>query len=131
MIKKIWDAIHFGRFVGEWRNDPPAIETDTRVSLGQTLFYESFLEKSDNGWKLITKRGGHIGRIAFWLALPIYALFAVGIALGTANLAHFLLAEIVFIAVFGLANGWALHRLAQDPGYGIEELSMHQIQKAD
>ncbi|MAK60045.1 MAG: hypothetical protein CMK09_03605 [Ponticaulis sp.] len=131
MIKKIWDAIHFGRFVGEWRNDPPTPGGDKNVALGQTLFYESHLEKSGDGWKLITKRGGYIGRIAFWLALPIYAVFALGLAMGAASWAHLILAEIVFISVFGLANGWALHRLAQDPGYGIEELSMHQIQKAD
>ena len=94
MIKKYWDAIHFGRFKSQWRNDPPADLDADRVAIGKTLFYESYL-----------------------------AMFT-----GRLDIGHFALFEAFFIAAFGLFNGYALHRVTQDPGYGVEELSLHRIE---
>ena len=128
MIKKYWDAIHFGRFKSQWRNDPPSVADADRVVIGSTLFYESSLQKSEGGWQLITERGGLIGRYAFYLMLPVYALIAFGLFTGRIEIGHFALFEAFFIAAFGLFNGYALHRVAQDPGYGVEELSLHRIE---
>ena len=130
MIKSVWDAIHFGRFTSQWRNDPPSeVETD-QVHLGKTLFYETVLHKTEAGWELVTERGGYIGGISFYLMLPVYALFISMIVMGKADIGHLALFEAFFITVFGFLNGFALHKLAQDPGYGIEELSLHRIQRS-
>ena len=130
MIKQIWDAIHFGRFTSQWRNDPPADASTDTVMIGRTLFYNSYLQNTGDGWKLITERGGLIGHYAFWAMLPVYLAFAVGLYTGHVQLGHFALFEAIFIIAFGLSNGYALHKLAQDPSYGLEELSLHRIRKA-
>ena len=130
MLKKLWDAIHFGRFTSQWRNDPPADASADTVALGKTLFYESYLQKTGDSWTVITKRGGLIGRYAFYLMLPVYAAFIAAIFLGKMNFGHLALFEAFFIAAFGLFNGFALHKLAQDPGFGVEELSLHRIQRS-
>ena len=130
MIKKIWDAIHFGRFSSQWRNDPPADPTVDDVVLGKTWFYETHLKRSDAGWTLVTENGGFIGRMAFYAMLPVYLAFAVGIAMGHVEFMHFILFEVFFILAFGTLNGIAIHKLAQDPTFGVEELSLHRIAKS-
>ena len=130
MIKKIWDAIHFGRFNDQWRNDPPSDTAEDTVELGKTLFYHSYLQRAGDGWQLVTERGGILGHYMFWVSLPIYLAFAIGIATGAVQLIHFVLMEAFFIVGFGYLNGLAIHKLAQDPSYGVEELSLHRIQKA-
>ena len=130
MLKKIWDAIHFGRFTSQWRNDPPSDVSADKVALGKTIFYDSYLQKEDDCWKVVTERGGLIGRYAFYLMLPVYAAFIVAIATGKMDIGHLALFEAFFIAAFGFFNGFALHRIAQDPAFGIEELSLHRIQRS-
>lgn len=129
MIKKIWDAIHFGRFTSQWRKDPPTDASADQVVIGRTLFYSSYLEKSGDGWTLITERGGLIGRYAFWAMLPVYLALGVAMYFGKIDIGHLALFEAVFIIAFGLSNGYALHKLAQDPGFGVEELSLHRIRR--
>lgn len=130
MLKKIWDAIHFGKFKSQWRNDPPSDVSADTVALGKTIFYESYLRKEGDSWTVITERGGLIGRYAFFLMLPVYVAFAAAIFMGKMNIGHLALFEAFFIAGFGLFNGFALHRVAQDPEYGLEELSLHRIQRS-
>lgn len=127
MIKKIWNAIHFGRFKSQWRNDLPETLQGQRTLLGKTLLYENHLEKTDDGYQLVTENGGYIGRYAFYVALPIYLALIIGLFTGAVHPVHIVMIELGFISVFGLMNGWSLHRLMKDPGFGVEELSLHRI----
>ena len=79
---------------------------------------------------LITERGGLIGRYAFWAMIPVYIAFAVSLYTGHIQIGHIALFEAICIGAFGLSNGYALHKLAQDPTFGVEELSLHRITKA-
>lgn len=128
MIKTIWNAIHFGRFKSQWRNELPGHMSSPPVELGRTLFYENRIESGENGYELITEPGGYIGKHAFYFALPIYALLAFGIATGVVSMIHLLVFELIFIGVFGVLNGWAIHRLIKDPAFGVEELSLRRVQ---
>lgn len=127
MIKKIWDAIHFGTFKSQWRH-PLSSGNDSRAQvLTRTLFYESRVEQTESGPVLVTKNGGLIGRQAFYLMLPIYAVMAYGIFAGFATLFDVALIEVFFIGLFGFMNGWAVHRLTQEPDFGVEALSLRQV----
>ncbi len=127
MIKKLWDAIHFGKFKSQWRH-PLHTQDDTSARiLNRTLFYESRVENTANGPVVITENGGLIGRYTFYLMLPVYALFAFGLFTGAVSVLHIALFEAFFIGLFGVLNGWALHQVANQPDFGIEELSIRQI----
>lgn len=130
MIKKLWEAIHFGSFKSQWRNSPDTQNPQVPACLGRTLFYENVLVETDKGVQLVTRVGGLLGRYAFYAMLPVYMLFAYGLATGMVHVVHFALFEAAFIAVFGYLNGLALHRLAQEPDFGVESLSFRQIQRA-
>lgn len=127
MIKKLWDAIHFGTFKSQWRH-PLNTENDGRAQmLSRTLFYENRIEQTESGPVLVTENGGLIGRHAFYLILPLYAALAYAVITGVASLLVFPLFELFFIGLFGLLNGWVLHRLAKEPDFGVEELSLRQV----
>lgn len=128
MIKKIWDAIHFGRFKSQWRNDLPEQMSGPRTELGRTLLYETYLHESEDGYELVTENGGYIGKYAFYAAIPVYIALLAGMIFGGVHLVHILMLELCFIGVFGLLNGWALHQFAKEPAFGVEELSLHRIE---
>ncbi len=129
MIKKLWDAIHFGKFKSQWRHPLKTDENNARAEmLTRTIFYESRIEETEDGPMLVTQNGGLIGRMTFYLMLPVYALFAAGMFTGTVSLLDFALFEAIFIGVFGLANGWAIHKLVQEPDFGLEELSLRRVE---
>ena len=79
---------------------------------------------------LETACGGLVGRIAFYLMLPVYAVFLTFIATGHLNPLFLILFEAVFIIAFGWLSGAALHHFANDPDFGIDELSLHRMGKA-
>lgn len=128
MIKKLWDAIHFGKFKSQWRHPQQQENESCARILTRTLFYESRVEPSENGPVLITEKGGLIGGYAFYLMLPVYALLAFGLVTGVVSLLHVILFEAFFIGLFGVLNGWALHLHTQRPELGVEELSLRQVQ---
>ncbi|MAP96480.1 MAG: hypothetical protein CMK07_16160 [Ponticaulis sp.] len=130
MIKQIWDAIHFGRFKSQWASNSDMTPDSDLARVGKTLFYETRLESSNGETRLVTEQGGIIGHHMFWISLPVYALLIAGLIMGSVSLFHILLLEAFFIVGFGWLNGIALHKLAQDPGFGVEELSLHRIRKA-
>jgi hypothetical protein len=129
IIKSLWEGMHFGQFSSEWRNEAPSDTNVSEVLLGKTFLYESRLVNQGGRWILETACGGLFGNIAFYLMLPIYAVFLGLIVTGHLNPLYFVLFEAVFIVVFGWLSGAALHHLANDPDFGVDELSGHLIAK--